>query len=119
MSAILSQIRSSVEDSFPAKPTPEQLKESAPLREAQRKAISDMYDYNQKVIIIFKKQISENKDIKIIEGLNKLIEFYNIDEIISKLLSKRIKSSRVNLHFFLQLIVIIDSIIPKITKIIE
>lgn len=78
MSAILSQIRSSVEDSFPAKPTPEQLKESAPLREAQRKAISDMYDYNQKVIIIFKKQISENKDIKIIEGLNKLIEFYNI-----------------------------------------
>jgi hypothetical protein len=45
MAAILSQLRSTVEDSFPAKPTPEQLKESAPLREAQRKKISDMLDH--------------------------------------------------------------------------
>ena len=44
MAAILSQIRSYVEDSFPAKPTPEQLKESVPLREAQRKISSDTYD---------------------------------------------------------------------------
>ena len=78
MSAILSQIRSSVEDSFPAKPTPEQLKESAPLREAQRKVISAMYDHVPKEIIGFKKQISENKDnIKIVDGLNKSIEIYN------------------------------------------
>ena len=78
MSAILSQIRSSVEDSFPAKPTPEQLKESAPLREAQRKIISDIYDNVQNAIISYKKQISEKKDnIEIVDGLNKLIEFYN------------------------------------------
>ena len=44
MAAILSQVRSTVEDSFPAKPTPEQLKESAPQREAQRQAISDLND---------------------------------------------------------------------------
>lgn len=78
MSAILSQIRSSVEDSFPAKPTPEQLKESAPLREAQRKKISDIYDELQNVIILYKKQLSENKDnINIVESLNRSIKFYN------------------------------------------
>jgi hypothetical protein len=77
MSAILSQIRSSVEDSFPAKPTPEQLKESAPMREAQRKDISDIYDRMQKLIIVYKEQISKQKDIKIVEGLNRLLELYN------------------------------------------
>jgi len=77
MSAILSQIRSSVEDSFPAKPTPEQLKESAPMREAQRKDISDIYDRMQKQIIVYKEQISKQKDIKIVEGLNRLHELCN------------------------------------------
>jgi hypothetical protein len=48
MATILSQARSAVEDAFPKKPTPEQLKVSAPMREAQRKKMIDILDYLSK-----------------------------------------------------------------------
>lgn len=66
MAAILSQVRSTVEDSFPAKPTPEQLNVSAPMREAQRKKISDMYDH-----------ISNPENESLYKNLNRGIEFLN------------------------------------------
>jgi hypothetical protein len=81
MSVILSQIRSSAEDSFPAKPTPEQLKESAPMREEKRKWMSNIFESYTPLIILTKKQIKElsgsEDDIKKGKRLNEDLDYIN------------------------------------------